>query len=39
MSKIQRKMIRRLFGVNRDDINDFEYNWLHDCLCVNKKVV
>ena len=34
MSMIQRKMIRRFFEVNRDDINDFEYKWLPDCLCV-----
>ena len=36
MSMIQRKMIRRFFEVNRDDINDFEYNWLPGCLCVNE---
>ena len=35
MSMIQRKMIRRCSEVNRDDINDFEYNSLPDCLFVD----
>ena len=32
---ICRKMIRRFFEVKSDDINDFKFNWLPDCLRVD----
>ena len=35
-TRICRKMLRRFFEVKGEDINDFEYNWLQDCLCANE---
>ena len=35
MPMIQRKKIRRFFEVKREGIDDFEYNWVPGCLCVN----
>ena len=34
-SMICRKMKRRFFDVKSEYINDFEYNWIPVCLCVN----
>ena len=36
-SMICRKLIRRFFEVEREDINDFEQNWILGCIksCTN----